>query len=48
MKAGVASLAVLALVSACGPGQTAPTAPPVARHLVLITIDTLRADRVGA
>ena len=45
MKAGVASLAALALVSACGPRQTAP---PVARHLVLITIDTLRADRVGA
>jgi choline-sulfatase len=48
MKAGVGSLAALALVSACGPRQTAPPAPPVARHLVLITIDTLRADRVGA
>ena len=48
MKAGVASLAALALLSACGPSQTAPPAPPVARHLVLITIDTLRADRVGA
>lgn len=48
MKAGVASLAALALASACGPRQTAPAAPPVARHLVLVTIDTLRADRVGA
>jgi choline-sulfatase len=49
MKAGaIASLAALALAAACGPRQTAPPAPPVARHLVFITIDTLRADRVGA
>ncbi len=35
-------LAALALASC----RAAP--PPIARHLVLVTIDTLRADRVGA
>lgn len=39
---------VLALASACGDGPR-ETAPPVTpRHLLLVTIDTLRADRVGA
>jgi choline-sulfatase len=28
--------------------QCRPAAPPPARHLVLVTIDTLRADRLGA
>ena len=35
---------VVSLGSGCG-GQEAP---PAARHVVLVTIDTLRADRVGA
>jgi choline-sulfatase len=34
-------------VAACTGNRPSP-APPPARHLVLITIDTLRADRVGA
>jgi choline-sulfatase len=35
--------------SACSSSSSAPPAPATqARHLVLITIDTLRADRVGA
>ena len=37
----------LALLAACG--RSAPVPPAVAaRHLVVVTIDTLRADRVGA
>jgi choline-sulfatase len=31
---------------ACAP-KSGPSAPPSARHLVLVTIDTLRADRLG-
>src|SRR6185295_12267869 len=31
--------------TACSPSRTTP---PTARHLVLVTVDTLRADRVGA
>jgi len=53
--AGLLSLLVsLAFTAACGgPGGTAgggnaPAADPVPRHLLLVTIDTLRADRVGA
>jgi choline-sulfatase len=34
--------------SACSAPSPPPAPPPQARHLVLITIDTLRADRVGA
>ncbi len=36
--------------SGCGGGAETPagTPPAVARHVLLITIDTLRADRVGA
>jgi arylsulfatase A-like enzyme len=34
--------------SACSSSSPQPAPPPRARHLVLITIDTLRADRVGA
>src|SRR5262245_24149874 len=37
-------LAVLGLLAACG---TPPTAPPRKPNVLLITIDTLRADRVG-
>lgn len=41
----LAPLAALALAAAgCGP----PAAPPPARNLVVVVIDTLRADRVGA
>jgi arylsulfatase A-like enzyme len=36
----------LGFAAACGTGK--PAAPAVPRHLVLVTIDTLRADRVGA
>lgn len=39
------------LAAACGGGTPGPSTPPPvtsARHLVVITIDTLRADRVGA
>ena len=39
----VALLAVLTGVSCSRP----PQSPPTARHLVLVSIDTLRADRVG-
>ena len=40
----VASLALAVLVaSRC----SSPAPPPAARHLVLVTIDTLRADRLG-
>src|SRR5256885_804158 len=44
--AGVALGLTLLTLSACGslPGAKAP---PPARHLVLVTIDTLRADRLG-
>ncbi len=41
----VAALA-LGLAAACRDGR--PPAPIAARHLVLVTIDTLRADHVGA
>src|SRR4051812_5913747 len=47
MRAFVAAACVLGL--ACGPKQSEPPAPiPSARNLLTITIDTLRADRVGA
>jgi choline-sulfatase len=35
------------VLTACGGGKE-PPAPAHARHLVIVTIDTLRADRVGA
>ncbi len=42
---GAASImAGLSALSGC----TRPASPPTARHLVLVTIDTLRADRLGA
>ena len=40
---GTAAALALALAAGC---RAAPP-PPTARHLVLVTIDTLRADRVG-
>ncbi len=39
---------VCLLVSACGPPSVQAPASPLAQSVVLITIDTLRADRVGA
>jgi arylsulfatase A-like enzyme/Flp pilus assembly protein TadD len=44
----VVGAAVLALAVACAPAATTKPAKATARHLVVITIDTLRADRVGA
>lgn len=45
-------VALALLAAACGRDQPAPapaeTAPAGPQHLVLVTIDTLRADRVGA
>jgi choline-sulfatase len=47
MRAFVAAACVLSI--ACGAKQHEPPAPtPSARNLVIITIDTLRADHVGA
>src|SRR4029079_11199861 len=47
MRAFIASVCVLAI--ACTAKQSAPPAStPSARNLVIITIDTLRADHVGA
>jgi hypothetical protein len=37
--------AVLAVLAACGPTERAGTPP---RHVVLVTVDTLRADRMSA
>ena len=45
MSARVPLLALLALAG-CGP-RAAPAAPPGAPNVLLITIDTLRADRLG-
>jgi arylsulfatase A-like enzyme/Tfp pilus assembly protein PilF len=39
-------LAVVAALAAAG-CRRAPAPPPVARHVVIVTIDTLRADRLG-
>jgi len=44
--AAAAGLAAV-IVAGCG-GAARPAEPPRARHLVIVTIDTLRADRVGA
>ncbi len=42
-------LAALALLTtSCSSPEPEDTPPPTARHLVLVTIDTLRADRLGA
>lgn len=37
----------IAALAACVPRPTPEAAPPRARHVVLVTIDTLRADRLG-
>jgi choline-sulfatase len=37
---------LVAIVAGCG--SPAPPAAPVPKHLVIVTIDTLRADRLGA
>jgi arylsulfatase A-like enzyme/tetratricopeptide (TPR) repeat protein len=39
---------VLLLALGCGRPESPAPAPVTARHLVLVTIDTLRADRLGA
>jgi choline-sulfatase len=46
---GAGTLAAIATIlgSACG-RQAPPVPPPQARSLLIITVDTLRADRVGA
>ena len=44
--ARAAVLAAVAEAAGCT-GASPPPAPPRARHLVIVTIDTLRADRVG-
>jgi choline-sulfatase len=44
----VAPLVLCALGAACSPKPTVPPPARVARHLLLVTIDTLRADRIGA
>ena len=40
--------ALLVVLGAACAREAAPTAPAAARHVVLVTIDTLRADRLGA
>jgi choline-sulfatase len=45
-RAARAAVLCAAVSAGCG-GPAAPPAPPKARHLVIVTIDTLRADRVG-
>ena len=40
-------LVAAALGAGCGRGPAREAGPPVARHLVIVTIDTLRADRLG-
>ncbi len=47
MRAFIVTLAAAGL-TACSADTPRPAAPPPLRHVVLITIDTLRADRVGA
>lgn len=51
MRTAVAFLLCIVAVACSGerpPDRPAASAPPAARNLVIITIDTLRADRVGA
>jgi choline-sulfatase len=44
----LAAIAGASLGLACGSPPPPPAAPPTAEHVVIVTIDTLRADRVGA
>jgi arylsulfatase A-like enzyme/Tfp pilus assembly protein PilF len=50
VRVGLAAALLVALASACekGPAPAAPSTPAGPRHLVIVTIDTLRADRLGA
>lgn len=41
------AVAIIALSAACAPGPTTAPAAAPARNLVVVTIDTLRADRIG-
>jgi len=42
-----APLALAVLIAACGGEPPPETPPPMARNVLVVTIDTLRADRVG-
>lgn len=46
VAAAIAPIAALVLVG-CARKDSRPPATPTARHLVVVTIDTLRADRLG-
>lgn len=52
VRASAVSCLVVAAAIACGSGPTTSPAPPLAdfsgRPIILLTIDTLRADRLGA
>jgi choline-sulfatase len=48
LRRGSVTLLLFLICSGCTAPPPRPPAPAQARHLVLITIDTLRADRVGA
>ena len=43
----LAPVALLVLTAACAGADRPPTPPPMARNVLLVTIDTLRADRLG-
>ncbi len=47
-REGLRALALALWVSSCGGAAMEPPAPRHARHVVLVVVDTLRADRVGA
>jgi choline-sulfatase len=48
VRACPVAIILLSAVVGCGPArQTAAVRPPAPRHVVFVTIDTLRADRVG-
>ncbi len=47
-RGGWTAIAAIALTTACSPAPAPGPAAAPARHLVLVTIDTLRADRLGA
>jgi choline-sulfatase len=48
LRAGAALLILLLAICCSKPPQQPASATPTARNLLLVTIDTLRADRVGA
>lgn len=48
LRAAAAVVAALALAGGCGRRQAPSTAKPLTDRVVLVTIDTLRADHVGA